>query len=194
MTKLADLCELLAISKGAQFATITALTVPSMNKTDNPWIGRVEKEAEVNGVINWDYERCVNRQRIREGIDPDFEALERSWGQRIRELPFTVNAKTKLLYLELKVERSIGYTYFVLDAKKKRRPATEAEHDSINSWIRQPGPGRQGVDNPVLLRDYRFDHILSIRVGGTLHKITAATKKELNKLTEALLKTSSVSV
>jgi hypothetical protein len=138
--------------RSAAVVSITARTVPAMRKEDNPFFGRVVKDAHVNGMIRWDYQTAVNRQRVREDRTPDFEEMPRQWGERVRGTPLVEH--NGLHYLEVKVQKAHS-TYHLDDG-------TEVPYEDVRPFLKPPGRHRQGVDDPVILRDYRLDHITSI--------------------------------
>jgi len=144
--------------KGATFITIVAETDPRLNKRGNPYSGRVIKRSRVNGAINWIYGNGVNRQRIREGLEPDFTAHPRKWGERIKGTPF-VEHKGRT-YLELKVERVLG-TEYLLDGKP-------IDRSLIEEWLpkRKSESGRQEVEKAVILRDYELVNIRVVTFDG----------------------------
>jgi hypothetical protein len=144
--------------KGTTFVTIVAETDPKLRKRGNPYAGRVTKRSRVNGAIGWIYGNGVNRQRIREGLDPDFEAFPRKWGERIKGTPFVEHKGNT--YLELKVERVLG-TEYLLDGEP-------IDRSLIEEWLpkRKPEGERQQVENPVILRDYNLANIKAIAFDG----------------------------
>jgi hypothetical protein len=145
--------NLLAV-KGAAIVTIHTETVPAMRKTDNPYVGVVKKSA-VNGIINWVYESCVNRQRVREGMEADFSAFPRKWGQRIKGTPLVEHKGQH--YLEMKVQ-SAQARYFL--------GTREVTHEEIKPYLRAASPSRQGVEKEVILRDYALENIKAVVYGG----------------------------
>lgn len=169
---LADRCK-----RGAFIATLLAETEPdlrakSADGTPNPFKGNVLKAASVNGILHWSYEGSVNRQREREEKVADFEAMPRKWGKRIPKSCFVVHGDA--LYLELKVQRSLGHRYFRAD---NGSPITDAE---IEPFLRPTKPGRQEVENEVILRDYRIDNIKVITVdGGDFHLVEVPSTEVL---------------
>lgn len=180
------LCESLIFGRaGCQAVTIVAATVPTMRKTGNPFYDRetktfsILKRSRTNGLINWIYQNSVNNQRLREGLEPDFEPEPRQWGKRIRGTPFVVHDGK--IYLELKVQKSLEHGYFSTDGK----PIHESE---IRPFLSEKAEGlRQGVDNPVILRDYRINNIEQITFGGQIYRIVGRSLNTIelaNKLTE----------
>jgi hypothetical protein len=111
--------------KGTTFVTIVAETDPKLRKRGNPYAGRVTKRSRVNGAIGWIYGNGVNRQRIREGLDPDFEAFPRKWGERIKGTPFVEHKGNT--YLELKVERVLLDRRVAPQAQARRRAPASRE-------------------------------------------------------------------
>jgi hypothetical protein len=159
--KYRDLVELLKSQKGAKPVTICAQTIPNMRKKDNPYKD-VIKISRVNGIIGCVYTNAVNRQRIREDSDPDFEAEPRKWGQRIIGTPL-VEHKGKY-YLELKVEKSLGHEY---ELYNERIP-----FEKIKEFLRlPPDMPKQGLDKEVILRDYDLANITSITINDQYYEI-----------------------
>lgn len=149
--------------KGATIVTLNCKTIPEMRKTDNPFWGNVFKFAVVNGLVNWIYENAVNRQRLRENLEPDFQAFPRKWGQRIRGTPFVIHKEE--LYLELKRQN-------VLEEEYRDREGNIISKVDLIGYFKAEGEGRQGVANKVILRDYKVDNIKSLVWRGEEYKVT----------------------
>lgn len=148
------------VLKGSLIVTLETETVPAMNKTDNPYVGTVKRSA-VNGVINWGYELAVNRQRLREGMEADFSAYPRKWGQRIKGTPLVEHRGQ--YYLEVKVQKA-NCTYYI--------GTTEVSHADIAPWLRPASPHRQGVSKEIILRDYSLENIKAVVYAGETYQIT----------------------
>ena len=172
MTK-ADLVSTLLTRKGAFFSTIVAETDPRMKKTGNPYVGAT-KISRVNGLFNWIYENAVNRQRCREEQPVDasgevehFTALPRKWGSRVTRDDGTVTPLVEhkgQFYLEMKVERSLGYEY--------RKDGATLDPKAVEAFLPERKEGaRQEVDNPVILRDYSIESIRQITLDGIVYEI-----------------------
>lgn len=161
-----ELRDLLLSIDGATFVSFSSITDPSWARTKgNPYVGKVKKHSRVNGVINWVYENAVNRQRKREGLEADFEAHPRKWGQRLAGTPFVVH-KGKV-YLEVKVESCRKPEYFDQDGNP-------VDPELLKPWLRQSDDsGRQEVEKPVILRDYTLDNITSITCNGNVYELAA---------------------
>lgn len=173
------LIELVHERKGAQIVTLITETIPPMNKTNNPYYDsdkgafRVTKRSWVNGIINWNYSNSVTNQRLREGhAEPEFIAQPRKWGERIAGSPLVRHKD--MLYLELKVERSVEQPLFYLDGELLDETSEKDKMilADIQRWIK---PSRQAAtqetDKEIILRDYKLDNILSIRCGGEDYRI-----------------------
>lgn len=172
MTK-ADLVSNLMSRKGAFFSTIVAETDPRMKKTGNPYVGAM-KISQINGLFNWIYQNSVNRQRIKENQPLDaagevehFEPAPRKWGTRIKRTDGTVTPLVEhkgQYYLEMKVERSLGYEY--------RKDGAVIDPKVVEAFLPERKEGaRQEVDNPVILRDYSIDSIRQITLDGIVYEI-----------------------
>lgn len=158
--KTSDLVNLLKSRKSAFFVTIEAETEPSMRKTGNPFLG-TKKKSVVNGLANFIYENSVNRQRKREGLEPDFEAEPRRWGTRLRGTPLVEH--NGRYYLELKVEKTQNPTYW-FDGK-------EIKKEELEAFMSEHSEGNQGVEKPVVLRDYKLENIRKVRMDGQEYEI-----------------------
>ena len=177
------LIEVLHERKGAQPVTLITQTIPSMNKTGNPYYDkekgtfRVYKRSEVNGMVGWNYSNAVTRQRMREDHpDPVFEAQSRKWGERIAGSPLVKHKDD--LYLELKVEKSLNTPLYYLD--DELLDVTDSEQGKKNAliladiqrWIKEPRQAAtQETEKEIILRDYNLKNILSIKCGGVEYRI-----------------------
>lgn len=151
-----ELVEFLKSLKGATSATIVAETVPTMAKTDNPFVGKVIKRSVVNGVLNVHYANSVNRQRVREDSAPDFIPQERAWGTRIEGTPLVQH--NSQYYLEVKCERA-AVQYLAADG-------TEISKDALAPFLRERAAVNQELEKAVVLRDYKLENIKEMRVAG----------------------------
>lgn len=154
--------------RGAGFVTIQTQTAPALSKEGKAVLGQVTKTARVNGVINWQYAKSVNRQRKREGKTVYFEAHARKWGTRLKGLPFVVHVTKPRrkadkpehrLYLEMKVEKSLGHEYS--DAS-----GNPLDAETVKPFLRNNGKSRQGVDKEIILRDYHVQNITGMKING----------------------------
>jgi hypothetical protein len=163
-----ELVENLLQVRGAKFTTIVSETDPRLKKTDNPYYG-TKKIARVNGCINWIYQNAVNNQRMREGQPSDsdgtvefFTPEPRRWGSRIHGTPLVEHKGH--YYLELKVQRSLGYEY--------RLGAEVIDPSEIEPFIPKKTEGaRQKLAKPVILRDYSIISIRQITMDGIVYEI-----------------------
>ena len=158
---------------GAKFTTIVSETDPRLKKTDNPYYG-AKKIARVNGCINWIYQNAVNNQRYRENQPTDedgniehFTAEPRKWGVRIKRTDGSVTPLVEhkgQYYLELKVQRSLGYEYRLGD--------DVIDQTLIEPFLPRKTEGaRQKVSRPVILRDYSISSIRQITLDGIVYEI-----------------------
>lgn len=158
----ATLESMLADVRGATFATIITNTDPKLKKTGNT-LGTVRKVSRVNVTLGFQYANAVNRQRTREGSEADFEASPRQWGKKIS--PMMVEHKGKL-YLETKVEKSLGYTF------------QDASGKEIDSKLVEPflpvrsRSDRQETEKEILVRDYALESIVGITFKGEDYVVT----------------------
>lgn len=107
-----------------------------------------------------------------------FHSQPRKWGQRIAKTAFVrhikelkKNVHEKRVYVELKVERSIGHQYFV--------DGEPIDDIIVNDYIRSGSESdRQGVDKKIILRDYRLSSITGIKLNGEFYNVWIGSNQE----------------
>lgn len=133
-------------------------------------------------MIGFRYENSVNRQRDREGTDPNFVAQRRKWGKHVPGTPLVEHKGG--VYLETKVERELEQRYEVdgvpvsaeeIEALVNRRSARAipATADPLQDFARDLTT-IQGVKRPVILRDFALESIIQLRMGGEWYAIEKA--------------------
>lgn len=73
----------LASVKGHQFVGLVTETSVRMNKTGNPYFGRVTKVSTSRVSFNYSYENACNNRAEKAGFERTFEAESLPWGQWI---------------------------------------------------------------------------------------------------------------
>jgi hypothetical protein len=166
------LADLLMTIRGAKIVALETRTEPRLlakhpaSGAPNPFKGNVVKISRVNGIINWRYGNSVNRQRVREGLAPDFAAVPRKWGVRVPGTPLVEHDGRT--YLELKVERFMEQRY-------ESRDGRELNFASVEAYLPSRSAGRQGVTREVIVRDYDLASIVSMRLDGVIYLVRAVT-------------------
>ncbi len=149
----ADFVSMLYSVRGATMVSFIASTEPKL-KAGNPFPG-LRKVTKIGGVLNFNYEKAVNRQRDREGMVADFVAEPRKWGQRVEGTPIiTHNGK---FYVEAKVERSEIMGYIMPDL-------SSVDPEEVAKWLPNRHSGRQAVEKPIVLRDFSIENIRSMKL------------------------------
>lgn len=175
----AELAAKLRAVRGPQPGSLVARTIPEMRRRDNPWAGLVHKLARVRGMIGvrvhrptgprgqpflTDYARAVNRQREREGHPEIFFAQPRAWGERIPGTPL-VEYRDRL-YLTVRRQQVLQVEYL---HAMTNDPIPAAD---VEPHLKRRGEGRrQGVQNPVVVRDYALDSIRQLRLEGEIYDV-----------------------
>jgi hypothetical protein len=157
--------------RGAFPLTIVAETEPAMRKTDNPYVGTT-KIARVNGFCGADYENGVLRRRSAEGVHEPWEALPRKWGQRVARDNGSLTGLVRHVnkdgierwYVELFVGKSLQHEY--------RFNGAVLDGNLLHPFMPQRREGeRQGLEKPVIVRDYAVDNIQQVTMDGTTYDI-----------------------
>ena len=140
----------------------TALTTPKV-KAGCPY--DVRKLCRVQAFIAFNYEKSVNRQAAREGKPENFQVSERKWGERLG--PVLVKHGDKF-YISAKVERKSAPLYF---AVIKGRLRTLLKSQITPFLVPEPESTAQGLDKPVVFRNYSLENIKQISMNGNVWKI-----------------------
>jgi hypothetical protein len=168
----AQMVAMMLALRGATFVTFVSVTEPTFAKTDdngNPSpfrTGDIVKVANVNATINFIYENAVNRQRIREELEADFQAFPRKWGHRVWDgdrltpiIEHTNKEGEHKFYIEAKPERSLGHEY-------RDRDNNVVANELVEPFIRRSGTSRQGTEKEIYVRDYSLSNIRAITLKG----------------------------
>ena len=148
-----DLIGLLLDIRGATIVSFVAATEPRLT-AGNPFPG-LRKLSSVNGVLNFNYTSAVNRQRVKEGMIPDFVAEPRKWGIRMEGTPIVKHGHKH--YVECKVESSTIIGYIMPDL-------SSVDPEEVAKWLPNRHSGRQAVEKAVILRDFSIENVRSMKL------------------------------
>lgn len=159
-----ELIELLRNLKTATPTTIITSTVPKMRKKNNPYLDKVTKFMKANVFINFNYTNSVNKTLDKEGKETDFVASPRVWGTKIPGTPLIEHNGN--YYLECRFLKHVDTTYIF---------ENENIPESMLNDFLQGGSNaeHQGVsyENEVIVRDFKIESILEIRLMGEIYSI-----------------------
>ena len=152
--------------KNAVPATFIATTEVKMNKTNNPYFGRVTKKQKSNVFINFDYTASVNRKLVKEGKVADFVALPRKWGIKLPGTSLILHEGKGKYYLECRFLGNEPQVEYYLDNVLTDKSVFELfipakNEDSIAE--------HQGLEEKITIRDVTVDNIMQLRVNGTTY-------------------------
>ena len=151
---------------GTSFEGMDCKVLVKMNKTakrdgvkfENPYLNKVHKFYSLNVTSNAHYEAAVRRQQAREGQEVDFLAKPRKWGERIKKSP---------------VVRHNGNFYFsthvntlTTDVVYKNIDGKIIDKANIEEFLPAKSASRQGLENEVIVRDYKIESIVQMRMKG----------------------------
>ena len=161
--KRSEALELLkTLHGGNTFVGVTATTTERMNKTDNPYWGKVKKTASMSGCLLHDYESNVNAQRVREGKAADFVAQASKWGKRLGNTCLIVHTPkgetVEKHYLDLRVLRVTQKPRLFLDGKRISKKLIEPWKTKRND------SPKQNLKKEIVIRRYTFDNIRRINL------------------------------
>lgn len=165
-----NIVNILANTKGATICTIVTETTPKMRKTNNPFIGRVQKLTRTQMQFGYDYERAVNNRLKKEGKEANFSALSRKWGKWL--VPNKVAEHNGEIYLRFYTMPSFCEVSYLVDG----RLATSEETEAIKSFVQTSSPSaRQAefglVEHQVEPREYKASAIKMLSLNGETYVI-----------------------
>lgn len=161
----ADMVQKLKTVKGATMISLIAETIPKLKKTGNN-LGEVKKVAYVNGVLNYNYEGSVNRQRKREGKTDDFKAEKRTWGERDGALVERTTKAGTDHYLQFKLER-------VIDTKYVGAGGGILSDAVVGAFLMgKKKSDSQKVDKDIIMLNYKLTNIKQIKMNGETYILT----------------------
>jgi len=148
--------------KGATPATFLAITEVKMNKTNNPFYERVSKKQKSNVFINFDYAGAVNRKLLKEGKEPEFVAKPRKWGEKLPGTPLIFHKGE--YYLEARFLNNDPKVEYLVDGIVTEKAVLETYLPVKNT---ESIKEHQGLNEEIIIRDFKVQNIREITVGGT---------------------------
>jgi len=149
-------------NKGTTAISFESITEPKMNKTNNPFFGKVLKVSFVGGLIGYNYENCVNNQLEREGKETEFTSQPRTWGVRDETHPFLVHHKGET-YLSVKIQQTNKKPIYINKESGEVIPT-----ETLLPFLpKSTKPNTQkDLDKEVIVRDYKVSNLKKITIGG----------------------------
>lgn len=167
------LVEMLKDVIGSTFITFTAETTPKMNKTNNPYFGKVTKVAVVNGNVCFDYQKGVERRLEKEGKDKGDWTPGKSWHVPVMNgdsvTPLCVSEKDpNKFYIRFSLVNAIQAEYRLEDGtilpKSSIEPYLPAKSDYSNQNLSE--------ENTLKIMTYGIDSIRTIRMNGETYVVS----------------------
>lgn len=159
------------VSRGTFGINMVTITVPKMNKRNNPYFDRVHKATYMQNVaLGYDYESVVNKHLEKGGNEATFQA-EKPKGKSWCEYPYILvsdkDADTKYLRCTMR-KNTKAKSVFILDGKIVTDEKIITE---IKSFIPTPSTSKKQEESglsdeeQVVVRDYKLDSVISIWQG-----------------------------
>lgn len=170
--------ELVEVLKGVDkstFINVTMETVPTMNKTGNPFYNKENKTFSVrklttcNYLIGNNYENRVNNNMEKEGMETTFESLKPSGKHHVSKCVL-VDDKTETVYY-LMVERfdevkpQVEYT-------KDGLPMNETDRMILNDFlVKSSDSSRQEQERKVSVITPKIENIRELSLNGVRYVV-----------------------
>jgi len=158
-----ELGELLATVTHAMPIAFSALTLPKVRKTGNPFAS-IRKLSKVQAFTGADYERSVQRQETREGNQASFVAQARTWGERIS--PALVSNKGKL-YLVAQIQRTRKPVYLT----EQNGLLVVTPKEKVAPYLAPVSFSAQPVAKEIVYRNYALENITALSINGEQYRV-----------------------
>ena len=151
--------ELIEILKGVKISTFVNLTTETkvrMNKTNNPYFEQITKRNKGNYLIGNDYEKRVNSNEVKEGLEGTFETKESSVGVHVSKCVL-FNEKLNKFYLQYELFKEIHpKSEYVFEGNLIEKTLFE------NYMVKKSESSRQVQERKVLVQTLMIDSIKEI--------------------------------
>ena len=160
-----ELLTLLMNVEKPTFTNIVSEVFPKMNKTGNPYFGKVVKKSKGNYFIGGSYEEMVKTRMEKEGMEPTFESKECSVGEHISKC-VQYNDNTKKHYLQ----------YFTFETSKPKSTfefeGNEIDKQLFESFmVKKSENSRQPQDNKHTPQSLTITNIKEISLSGVHYEV-----------------------
>ena len=160
-----ELLTLLMNVEKPTFTNIVSEVFPKMNKTGNPYFGKVVKKSKGNYFIGGSYEEMVKTRMEKEGMEPTFESKECSVGEHISKC-VQYNDNTKKHYLQ----------YFTFPTSKPSSTfefeGNEIDKQLFESFmVKKSENSRQPQDNKPTPQSLTITNIKEISLSGVHYEV-----------------------
>ena len=160
-----ELLTLLMNVEKPTFTNIVSEVFPKMNKTGNPYFGKVVKKSKGNYFIGGSYEEMVKTRMEKEGMEPTFESKECSVGEHISKC-VQYNDNTKKHYLQ----------YFTFPTSKPSSTfefeGNEIDKQLFESFmVKKSENSRQPQDNKHTPQSLTITNIKEISLSGVHYEV-----------------------
>jgi hypothetical protein len=153
----------------SDFVNVVMGTEPTMNKTDNPFYGKVIKTSSRNYKLLSDYEKRVDNNSKKEGIEGNFVSSKPSGRHHISPL-VTIDDKTESVhYLNLEyfvnVKPVVSYEFNGL-------PMVQEDMELMKQFFRTKYPNnKQPQEKKVEVITPKISNIISMSMGGVKYVV-----------------------
>lgn len=163
-----ELLNVLMNENGTPFVHLVMETPVRMNKTDNPYYGRVTKRTTGNFYLGSEYQKRVNNNRTKEGLEPNFET-EKPKGKTHLSSCVLVDDKTgttHYVHLEYFEETPPQKIEYILDGND---PIEKMLFE--NYMVKSYKSVKQGLERTVNVITPKISNIRVLHINGMKYEI-----------------------
>ena len=170
-----DIFNALSSVKGHQFVGLTTDTEVKMNKTGNPYVGRVRKVSSYRASFNYSYENACNNRAERAGNERTFVTEKLPWGEWIKGYENKFIAHKDRVYVRVyQIPTEVAKVEYYLDGVRVDGRVLEdimrfVPQKNVYSK-KQAEVGIIDVDKQVKPYAIDLENIVRITIGGVTYK------------------------
>lgn len=155
-----------------RYFTLTTITIPKMNKMNNPYYGRVTKKSVITGVrTGVSYSNCVDASLMRNNIDDKIVTEKPNGKSWVVPNKILISDKdSSQFYLRTSWDKSTKVQSSTLYLDGQEITDTDILTE-IKSFMPKPSESKKQVDlgltgkEQIYIKDYKFESVEEIKCG-----------------------------
>lgn len=145
------------------FAEVVMVTEPGMRKTNNNFLGKVEKVCRLNVNFGGIYKKAVEKKMSKEDIEGEFTPAPLPWGKHWEGSKIIIEHNGNF-YAQMRPMRADAVIYRWKDTKEELNETDLAELKTFFP-VKKEG-SRQPAEDKVIIRTVKLQNIREIRMLG----------------------------
>ena len=151
-------------NKGAQPISLVTETLPKVKKETKQMFGIIKKHSYFNAFFGTNYEAAVNRKRVKEDKEPDFQAETPVWMTKINNVCGHHKSDVSKRYVIYSEPKPLKKLYFDI--------ALNIVQEKDIVFYASGKPQKQGLDKPMKYRTVKLENVKTCTMQGKKYVLT----------------------